>query len=221
MKVKTGMRGFLASRNASIRRIGLFIAVAAMAGPFGALAQGSDKTGSQVVAAVCSKCHAGGANGAPKIGDKNAWNKLAEQGLTNLTAVALKGIREMPSHGGNPNLSSTEIARAITFMVNKSGGHWIEPTSKTKPSGPRTGEQIVKMQCSKCHQKGVDGAPKIGDTEAWIPRLKNGLDATVLSAANGHGAMPARGGLLNLSDAELRSAISYMFKRAQPPASKG
>jgi len=76
------------------------------------------------------------------------------------------------------------------------------------------------MQCSKCHEKGIDGAPRIGDTQAWIPRLKNGLDATVLSAANGHGAMPARGGLVNISDAELRSAISYMFKQAEPPAKK-
>ena len=34
-------------------------------------------------------------------------------------------------------------------------------------------------------------------------------------------AMPARGGLANISDAELRNAIVYMFRRAQPAGKKG
>jgi cytochrome c5 len=29
---------------------------------------------------------------------------------------------------------------------------------------------------------------------------------------NGHGGMPARGGLADLSDSELRSAIIYLFR---------
>ena len=209
-----------AARLASAQQIAMLVAFAVTIVPHGVLAQGGEKNGSEVVATVCGACHIAGVKNAPKIGDKKAWGKLAAQGLTGLTAVALKGIREMPSHGGSPNLTDTEIERAITYMVNRSGGKWIEPTSKTRPSGPRSGKQIVQMQCSKCHEKGVDGAPKIGDLQAWIPRLKNGLDATVLSAANGHGAMPARGGLADISDAELRNAISYMFQRAGPPAGK-
>ena len=75
----------------------------------------------------------------------------------------------------------------------------------------RSGEQIVKGQCAKCHAAGTGGAPRIDDRGAWSQRMKNGLDATVRSAIKGHGAMPARGGLANLSDTELRSAILYMF----------
>lgn len=75
----------------------------------------------------------------------------------------------------------------------------------------RSGEQIVKQQCAKCHQSGVSGAPKIDDRAAWAPRMKQGLDATVRSAMRGHGKMPARGGLADLSDNELRAAIVYMF----------
>jgi cytochrome c5 len=146
----------------SVRYCAMLVALAAII-PFGALAQGGNKTGAQVVAVACGKCHTTGEKNAPKIGDKAAWGKLAAQGLTGLTAVALKGIREMPAHGGSPGLSDTEIARAITYMVNKSGGKWIEPTNKTKPAGPMTGEQIVKMQCYQCHEQGIDGAPKIGD----------------------------------------------------------
>jgi cytochrome c5 len=176
-----------------------------------AIAQHDDRTGKQVVEATCIACHGSGVNGAPKIGDKNAWDKRASQGLASLTQNALKGIRQMPSHGGNPNLTDLEIERAITYMVNQSGGHWIEPINRASPVVLRSGEQIVHAQCAKCHQTGVGGAPRIGDRAAWIPRLTPGLDSLVRSAINGHGGMPARGGLANLTDSELRSAIVYMF----------
>jgi len=176
-----------------------------------ASAQGIDRSGKDVVAASCVACHGTGANGAPKIGDDKAWAKRAKQGLASLTASALKGIRQMPPHGGNPDLTDTEIERAITYMVNQSGGHWIEPVSRTSKTPDRTGEQIVKARCIKCHQTGEGGAPKIGDREAWIPRIKQGLDVVVRSAINGHGGMPARGGQANLTDSEIRSAVVYMF----------
>jgi cytochrome c5 len=109
-------------------------------------------------------------------------------------------------------------ADAAAWRQYGAHGHWIEPTSKTASPVERTGEQIVRAQCSKCHQKGLNGAPKIGDRDAWTPRLKDGLDPLVRSAINGHGSMPARGGLANLTDAELRSAIIYMFNKGTAPA---
>ena len=75
----------------------------------------------------------------------------------------------------------------------------------------RSGEQIVKSQCIKCHGTGANGAPKIDDRAAWAPRMSRGLQATVGSAIQGHGKMPARGGLADLTDTELRGAILYMF----------
>lgn len=175
-----------------------------------------DLGGKEVVDAVCGTCHTTGAKGAPKIGDKKAWAKRTSQGLTSLTDHALKGIRDMPSHGGNPNLSDREIQLAITYMVNQSGGKWTEPIDRKAAPVERTGEQVVKAQCIKCHQEGKGGAPKIGDRGAWIPRLKNGLDVTVQSAIKGHGGMPARGGLPDLTDREVRNAIIYMYRGTEP-----
>ena len=174
-------------------------------------AQTTERSGREVVDSVCIACHGTGANGAPKIGDRKAWSNLASRGLTGLTDSALKGIRNMPPHGGNMALTDTEIERAITYMVNQSGGHWTEPVSRSAPPVERTGEQVVRAQCSKCHQSGVGGAPKIGDQAAWVPRLKQGIDPLVRSAINGHGGMPPRGGLASLTDREIRNAIVYMF----------
>ena len=176
-----------------------------------AAAQNAERSGKEVAESLCVSCHASGASGAPKIGDKKAWSKLAARGLSGLSKSALNGIRGMPPHGGNPKLTDTEIERAITYMVNESGGHWAEPVSRTTQAVVRTGEQIVSVRCSHCHRTGVNGAPKIGDKADWIPRLKPGLDVVVRSAINGHGAMPPRGGMANLTDAEIRSAIVYMF----------
>ena len=180
-------------------------------------AQGAGRSGKSVVEAVCASCHATGAKGAPKIGDDKAWASLASRGLTGLTESALKGIRNMPPHGGSPGLTDIEIERAITYMVNQSGGKWSEPISDVTAAAERRGEQIVRTQCAKCHQTGVSGAPRIGDRAAWIPRLKHGLDFVVRSAINGHGPMPPRGGMADLTDSEIRAAVVYMFNPVSTP----
>jgi cytochrome c5 len=182
-----------------------------------ALAQGAGLSGKQVVDSVCGACHATGENNAPKIGDEQAWGPRAAQGLSSLTLHALEGIRNMPAHGGHPELSDLEIARAVTYMVNQSGGHWVEPASAADLAAERSGEQVVQAQCVKCHGEGVEGAPKIGDLQAWVQRMKHGLPYLVSSAIRGHGGMPPRGGLANLTDAELRSAILYMYNPAGVP----
>lgn len=84
-------------------------------------------------------------------------------------------------------------------------------------AAPRSGVEIVKAKCISCHQTGKHGAPKIGDRDAWVPHVKKGLDATIEAAIRGHGAMPARGGLAEITDAELRSAVVYMLNPGGPP----
>jgi cytochrome c5 len=176
-----------------------------------ASAQERERGGKEVVETVCAVCHRTGVNGAPKIGDRKAWAKLASQSLTSLTEAALKGVRRMPPHGGNPDLTDTEIERAITYMVNQSGGDWIEPVNKLAFAAQRGGGEVVQAYCAKCHQTGAMGAPGIGDRAAWIPRLKQGFEFLVRSAIKGHGPMPSRGDVANLTDAEIRAAIAYMI----------
>jgi cytochrome c5 len=189
----------------------------------GALAQQrKERGGKEVVDRVCAACHASGTNNAPKIGDAKAWGPRATQGLSALTEHAIKGIRDMPAHGGpaggSIGVTDIEIERAIIYMVNRSGGNWIEPIGGATPALLRTSDQVVKAQCAKCHQSGENGAPKIGDRAAWVPRLKKGLEPLVASAIHGHGAMPARGGMPDLSDDQIRGAIIAMFSAGIAPA---
>jgi cytochrome c5 len=190
---------------------GLRLAVLLLAAGIAPLAAAAERSGKQVVGATCVSCHGPGLNGAPKIGDRAAWKERTAQGLTSLTQHALSGIRNMPAHGGNLALTDLEIARAVAYMVNRSGGRWVEPASALDLAGERSGAQIVEAQCSKCHREGVGGAPKIGDVAAWAPRLGEGLDAAVRKAIHGHGGMPPRGDRADLTDAEVRNAVIYMI----------
>ena len=40
-------------------------------------AQAGERSGKEVVDSVCAACHATGAQGAPKIGDQDAWHSRA------------------------------------------------------------------------------------------------------------------------------------------------
>ncbi|MBI1942241.1 MAG: cytochrome c5 family protein [Betaproteobacteria bacterium] len=90
------------------------------------------RSGEEVVKAVCGACHQTGAAGAPKIGDKAAWAPLLKGGLERLSANATKGQKAMPPRGGLENTpeAQAELARAIVFMANQSGGSLKEPAPK-------------------------------------------------------------------------------------------
>jgi len=88
----------------------------------------------------------------------------------------------------------------------------------------KTGEQVFAGQCSACHASGALGAPKLGDTAAWGPRIKSGFDALVHSALAGKGQMPPQGGG-DFTDYEIARAVVYMtgksggnFPEPAPPA---
>lgn len=172
-----------------------------------------DRTGAEVVTAVCAKCHEAGVEGAPKIGDLAAWGPRMSQGIKTLTTHAVQGYRGMPAHGTEIKATDIELTRAIIYMITpKSSASDGMNTSMviTKFSG----KDLYAKRCQECHAKGKDGAPKTGDAQAWGVRIEKGMDGLIYSAVNGHNKMPSRGGLVTISDAEVRLAIEYMISRA-------
>lgn len=194
------------------------------------------RDGKTVVETACAACHVSGALNAPKIGDKAAWGKLTSRSLEALTASAIKGVRQMPARGGNPDLPDVEIARAIVYMANQSGSNWKEPAAPAVAvaspvavaaapaavaAAPATagdagkGKSVYESSCAACHAAGVAGAPKTGDKVAWAPRLKTGKDALYASVIKGKGAMPPKGGNASLADADIKAAVDYLMALAK------
>jgi cytochrome c5 len=87
------------------------------------------QTGEAVYSTTCAACHGTGAAGAPKFGDTNAWAARIAQGQDALVQHAVQGIRAMPAKGGNADLDNVEVARAVVYMANKSGGALKEPAA--------------------------------------------------------------------------------------------
>ena len=54
------------------------------------------------------------------------------------------------------------------------------------------------------------GAPKLGDKDAWAPRIAKGNDALFSWVKNGLKAMPPKGTCMSCSEDELRAAMEYM-----------
>lgn len=181
------------------------------------------QTGEQVYNAVCKTCHEAGLAGAPKFGDKTAWAPRIAQGEKLAVTHALQGYNAMPAKGGNPSLSDDEVHRAVAYMAKAAGADWKEPavgaaSTQAAGGGDRSGQQVVEAVCVRCHAMGQNGAPKIGDQAAWRQRASRGFQAVSQSALRGHAGMPARGGMAELSDVEVKRAIEYMFAATAPEA---
>lgn len=77
---------------------------------------------------TCQNCHGGNKlTGAPKITSVEAWAPRIAQGLNVLFDHAIDGFigpkyTQMPSRGGNEDLSDDEVKAAVAFMVWASGG---------------------------------------------------------------------------------------------------
>jgi len=91
------------------------VANAAAAGPTKAA-----NTGEQLYNSVCQACHGAGLAGAPKVGDKSAWQPRIAQGINTLYDNSLKGIRAMPPKGGAMSASDAEVKAAVDYMVGRS-----------------------------------------------------------------------------------------------------
>lgn len=80
-------------------------------------ASGKPRDGAAVYAAVCQACHASGAAGAPKAGDKAAWAPRIGQGVAALVKSATAGKGAMPPKGGAADLSDAELKAAVEHLV--------------------------------------------------------------------------------------------------------
>ncbi|WP_420477003.1 c-type cytochrome [Noviherbaspirillum sp. ST9] len=97
-----------------------FVGTAVAAGLLVIAGQSFAADGKAVYDATCAACHATGAAGAPKLGDKAAWAPRIATGNAALNAAALKGKGVMPAKGGNSGLSDADVTAAVAYMVAQS-----------------------------------------------------------------------------------------------------
>jgi cytochrome c5 len=75
--------------------------------------------GKDIYDSICMACHATGAAGAPKFGDKAAWAPRLKDGVEAAIALATKGINAMQHKGGYSG-SDAEFHAAAEYMISAS-----------------------------------------------------------------------------------------------------
>ena len=103
----------------------------------------------------------------------------------------------------------------------------VKPVAPEASSEPKTevvsaptmnnekGAKVYQSLCFSCHQTGVAGSPKLGDKEAWAPRIATGQEALYSAAIKGKGIMPPKGGNMSLTGDDVKAAVNYMVSKSQ------
>lgn len=119
-----------------------------------------------------------------------------DTGDNNPSRIALANDRTMP-------IGSVRTVMPEPVLVAAAPAEPVDPASID-------GAAIYASVCQACHMSGAAGAP-IPGTALWAERASKGLEALSTSAINGIGTMPAKGGRVDLSDAEVIAAVEHML----------
>ncbi|CAG0910912.1 unnamed protein product [Cyprideis torosa] len=155
----------------------------------------------------------------------DAANTVVEKATTAVADVAESATDQaeklVDSAGQAVDAAAGSAAAAVSGMMAAVTGAAAEPAEKAvaavADAAPAAAEQdftqgkaMYKQACFSCHDNGVANAPKLGDIEAWAPRIAAGNDAMYHSAIAGKGAMPPKGGRIDVSDEVIRNTVDYM-----------
>ena len=90
---------------------------------------------------ICFACHATGVGGAPKIGDKAAWEPRLQKGVEMLVINSINGFQGesgiMPARGGLPDISDEHMKAAVDYMLAAIGEGSGDSATESAPA-PQT-----------------------------------------------------------------------------------
>jgi cytochrome c len=117
------------------------------------------------------------------------------------------------------NCGKESVARVTHEITN------VEPPYSTVRDLPKTdsnagasvseAEILYEKSCLVCHKTDNMGAPPVGDKNAWVKVMEQGIDRVNHNAINGIGAMPPKGGAMNLSDDQVKDIVNFMIESSK------
>jgi cytochrome c5 len=121
--------------------------------------------------------------------------------------------------------TDSQSAEAVAARLKPVADAGFTLKDANAPKVLQAAEAVYTAICAACHTSGAAGAPKLGDSAAWAPRIGQGYETLVKHAIQGIRAMPAKGGNPDLDDIEVARAVVYMankggakFKEPEVPA---
>lgn len=107
-----------------------------------------------------------------------------------------------------------QLAESISARVRPVAEEGFVLVDANAPRVLQAGGAVYAATCAACHDSGMAGAPKIGDSAGWSARLAQGYDTVLKHAIEGIRAMPAKGGNPDLDDIEVARAVVFMTNKS-------
>ena len=141
--------------------------------------------------------------------------------VMSILAGILMVLASINANEVNENLKAEQDAERLPTVIEQ-----ISPigtvavgsantATETQAAEVLDGETVYNGACAACHGAGIAGAPATGDANQWSSRLAKGSEALYSSAINGIGAMPAKGGQVDLSDEAIKAAVDFIIEASQ------
>jgi cytochrome c5 len=113
------------------------------------------RDGKTVYAQSCAVCHSKAfIPEVLKLGNKEDWKELIEEGQQFPTAHGWVGTRKMPRHGGDPKITLDEFINAVAYMGNQAGANWKESDKLDKSMYKEILKEIqIRLQRNELYDK--------------------------------------------------------------------
>lgn len=120
-------------------------------------------------------------------------------------------VTNKPLEGAGTASLAAEATETRLRPVAEAGYTLIDSSA---PRVLQAGSAVYAATCAACHDSGLAGAPKTGDSAAWGARLGQGYDTLLKHALEGLRAMPAKGGNPDLDNLEIARAVVFMTNKS-------
>jgi len=120
-------------------------------------------------------------------------------------------VTNVPVTGAGTDSQDPKAIAARLQPVAAAGFTLIDANA---PRVLQAGAAVYAATCAACHDSGMAGAPKMGDSGSWGARLAQGYDTLLKHAIEGIRAMPAKGGNPDLDPVEVARAVVFMTNKS-------
>ena len=116
---------------------------------------------------------------------------------------------------GNKEATVMRIGNEITDVVPAYTTVRDLPVEVAGAGSVSPEEKLYEANCALCHSSDAMGAPPVGDHDAWAAVIAQGIDTVNSNAINGMGGMPAKGGNMDLTDAQVIDIVKFMVESSK------
>ncbi len=147
---------------------------------------------------------------------------LSEQAQYDITATYARGqqqsLREYTTdalqatqHEGLVAMNDDDLSAVLTYLQ-----HIHKDRPAATPARLRSGRATYNKVCAGCHERGELNAPMLVQKATWMAIAEKGVPLIVQNTLAGINGMPAKGGCVDCSPAEVTAAVVYMLEQAIP-----